>query len=110
MLATSNKPFAFKILPVNLYFPKILAVFTAQIFNSTRPRGGEGVSLSKVLCVPENFHRRNIGSGKASLQTEFAELCSAGQARAPVPSRGGWFVEATTSSCWLRTPRWSGSW
>ena len=41
MLATSNKPFAFKILPVNLYFPKILAVFTAQIFDSTRP-GGRG--------------------------------------------------------------------
>src|SRR2546428_13501787 len=79
MLATSHKPFAFKILPVNLYFPKILAVFTAQIFDSTRP-GERGVSLSKVLCVPETFHRRNIGSGKASLQTKFAELCSAGQA------------------------------
>src|SRR5207245_9440345 len=97
MLATSNKPFAFKILPVNLYFPKILAVFTAQIFNSTRPRG-EGVSLSKVLCVPENFHRRNIGSGKASLQTEFAELCSAGKARALVTRRGGRLVEARPGS------------
>jgi hypothetical protein len=42
MLAISNKPFAFKILPVTLYSPKILTGFTAQIFDSTRPEGGGG--------------------------------------------------------------------
>jgi hypothetical protein len=39
MLATSHKPFAFKILPLTPYSPKILAAFTTQIFDSTRPGG-----------------------------------------------------------------------
>jgi hypothetical protein len=33
MLATSHKPFAFKILTINLYSSKILAAFTAKGIN-----------------------------------------------------------------------------
>src|SRR5437667_10276649 len=92
MLATSHKPFAFKILPVNLYSSKILTGFNAQIFDSIRP-GGKGVYLateaSRVFECRRNLHCRNIVSGKGSLQTKFAELCSAGQA-SRLSLRGVW--------------------
>src|SRR6266849_4301929 len=64
MLATSNKPFAFKILPVNLYFPKILAVFTAQIFNSTRPRGRGGYPFQKCFACRRTFIAEISAAGK----------------------------------------------
>src|SRR5437660_1619226 len=112
MLATSNKPFAFKILPVNLYFPEILAVFTAQIFDSTRPRGGErGYPFQKCFACRRTFIAEISAAGKQVCRRNLPSFARPDRRVACLyVGRGGYFVEATTSSCWLRTRRWSGSW
>src|SRR5437660_8012747 len=64
MLATSHKSFVSKILPVSLYSPKILAVFIAQIFDSTRPGGGGGIPLlASELSLTRYLHGRNSIQG-----------------------------------------------
>src|SRR5439155_21440521 len=74
MLATSHKPFAFYILPINLYSSKILAGFIAQIFDSTRPGGLGGISFQQRLrefLRTKNSDCRNIVSRKRSSETKF---------------------------------------
>ena len=51
MLARSHNPFVSKILPLSLYSAKILTVFTAQIFDSTRGEGEGGYPFPQELSV-----------------------------------------------------------
>src|ERR1700682_1892711 len=114
MLASSHKPFAFKILPINLYSSKILAGFIAQIFDSTRPGGRGGISFNRVfesVCAPETFTAEISSAGKEVCRRNLPSFARVDRRVAcPYVGRGDYFVEATTSSCWLRTRRWSGSW
>src|SRR6266567_3381232 len=89
MLATSHKPFAFKILLVNLYFPKILAVFTAQIFDSTRPGGYPFKSALRAGELSSPKYRQ--GESKSADEIRRALLGRTGGS--PVPT---WVAEATS--------------
>src|SRR6266567_4846884 len=102
MLATSHKPFAFKILLVNLYFPRFWPCSLPN--DSTRPGGRGGYPFQKCFAFRRTFIAEISAAGKQVCRRNSPSFARPDRRVAcPYVGRGGYFVEATTSSCWLRT-------